>query len=82
MGGLTQEFLTLLMPLFFFSVKRMFCYIILVPGLSLGELPNFFCSRLLTQDLDFVHPFFAVKEKVVDVPYCVIFEYTSLPEVT
>jgi hypothetical protein len=33
-------------------------------------------------DLDFVHPFFAVKETAVEVPYCVIFEYTSLPEVT
>jgi hypothetical protein len=30
MGGLTREFLTLLMPLFFFSVKRLFPYIILV----------------------------------------------------
>jgi hypothetical protein len=35
-----------------------------------------------TLEVDFVHPLFAVKEKVVDIPYGVIFEYTSLPEVT
>jgi hypothetical protein len=47
--GLTREFLTLLMPLFFFSVKRLFCYIILAPGLSLGELPNLFVLDFLCQ---------------------------------
>jgi hypothetical protein len=79
--GLTRKFLMLLMPLLFFSVKRLLCYIFLVPGLSLGELPNLFVLDFLPQTSNFVHPFFAVKEKVVDVPYCVIFEYTSLPKV-
>jgi hypothetical protein len=51
MGGLTREFLTLLMPLFFFSIKRLFGYIILVPGLSLGELPNLFVLNFLRQTL-------------------------------
>jgi hypothetical protein len=64
------------MPLLFFSVKRMFSSIILLPCVSLGELPNI-CSRLLMSDLDFVkrcvRHFFPVKEKAVDVPYCVIF---------
>jgi hypothetical protein len=47
--GLTRQFLTLLMPLFFFNVKRLFCYIILVLGLSLGELPNLFVLDFLGQ---------------------------------
>jgi hypothetical protein len=47
--GLTREFLMLLMPLFFFSVKRLLCSIILVLGLSLGELPNFFVLDFLRQ---------------------------------
>jgi hypothetical protein len=56
--------------LFFFSVKRMFSSIILLPCPSLGELPNI-CSRLLTSDLDFVkrhvRGFFPVQEKAVEV---------------
>jgi hypothetical protein len=47
--GLTRECLTLLMPLFFFSVKRLLCYIILVLGMSLGELPNLFVLDFLCQ---------------------------------
>jgi hypothetical protein len=47
--GLTREFLTLLMPLFFFSVERLLCYIILVLGLSLGELPSLLVLDFLRQ---------------------------------
>jgi hypothetical protein len=47
--GLTREFLTLLMPLFFFSLKRLLYYIILVLGLRLGELPNLFVLDFLCQ---------------------------------
>jgi hypothetical protein len=46
-----REILTLWLPLFFFCVKRLFCCIILVPGLSLGELPNLFVLDFLGQIL-------------------------------
>jgi hypothetical protein len=42
---------TLALPLFFLSVRRLFCCIILVPGLSLGELPNLFVLEFLRQTL-------------------------------
>jgi hypothetical protein len=84
MGGFTREKNTFWMPLFFFSVKGLFSPIILLPGLSPGELPNP-CSWLLTSDLYFVkrpvHHFLAVQEKAVGVPYCVIFEYTSVQSI-
>jgi hypothetical protein len=50
-GGVRREKNTLSLPLFFFSVRRLFCCIIVVPGLSLGELPNLFVLDLLGQTL-------------------------------
>jgi hypothetical protein len=75
-----RRFIREFLPLLFCSVKSLFSSILLLPGLSPGT--SYLCSRLLTPDLDFMHPFLAVKEKVAHVPYCVIFKYTSLPEVT
>jgi hypothetical protein len=70
-------------PSFFFSKKRMSSSIILLSCLSPSDLPNF-CSRLLTSDIDLmkrrVHHFLEVQEKAADVPYCIIFEYTSVPD--
>jgi hypothetical protein len=47
----TRENNTLSLPLFFFSVRRLFWCIILVSGLSLGELPNLFVLNFLGQTL-------------------------------